>query len=77
MHGYTTGFWWAGGFFAAAMVGDGAQKMEEAGVGPLPHHVTNVVITNDEDDVATAESTILMLMRNGGMESATQPDALS
>ena len=59
-----------------AMVHDGVQKMEDAGVGPLAHHVTNVVITSEEDDVAIAESKILMLMKNGGLESATQLDTL-
>jgi hypothetical protein len=58
------------------MVRDRAQKMEEAGVGPLAHHVTNVVVTSDEGDVATTESKILMLMKNGALESATQLDTL-
>ena len=43
---------------------------------PVAHHVTNVVITSDEGDVATAESKIFMLMKNGGLEGATQWDTL-
>jgi SnoaL-like domain len=65
-----------GTFEGIEMVRESAQKMEEAGVGPLAHHVTNVVITSDDGDVATAESKILMLMKNGGLESATQLDTL-
>jgi hypothetical protein len=65
-----------GTFEGTEMVRDRAQKMEEAGVGPLAHHVTNVVITSDDGDVATAESKIFMLMKNGRLESATQLDTL-
>jgi SnoaL-like domain len=65
-----------GTFEGIEMVRDRAQKMEEAGVGPLAHHVTNVVITSDDGDVATAESKIFMLMKNGRLESATQLDTL-
>src|ERR1700729_1927698 len=32
---------------------------------PIAHHVTNVVITSEEDDLATAQSKGLMLMANG------------
>ena len=53
----------------------GAQKMEQAGAGPLAHHVTNVVITGEGDEV-TAESKVFMLMKGGGLGSATQHDTL-
>ena len=65
-----------GTFDGSEMVRDRAEKMEKAGVGPLAHHVTNVVITSSEGDVATAESKILMLMKDGALQSATQVDTL-
>jgi hypothetical protein len=52
---------------AAASMGDS---------GPLAHHVTNVLISSDEDDVATAQSKGLMLMRDGTLESVTHLDTL-
>jgi ketosteroid isomerase-like protein len=53
-----------------------ARGMAEAGVGPLAHHVTNVVIIGEEDGVATVESKLLLLMRTGALESAVQRDTL-
>jgi len=44
--------------------------------GPIAHHVTNVLISSDEDDVATAQSKGLMLMRDGTLESVTHLDTL-
>lgn len=44
--------------------------------GPLAHHVTNVLISSDEDDVATARSKGLLLMRDGTLESVTHLDTL-
>jgi ketosteroid isomerase-like protein len=55
---------------------DRAQKMEAAGVGPFAHHVTNVVIVSDEDEAATVESKVFMLMKDGAQQSATQLDIL-
>src|SRR5450755_955067 len=52
---------------AAAGMGDG---------GPIAHHVTNVVISSDEDDVVTAQSKGLMLMGNDALESVTHLDTL-
>ena len=46
------------------------------GTGPLAHHVTNVVISSDDDDVVTAHSKGLMLMANGALESVTHLDTL-
>ncbi len=43
--------------------------------GPIAHHVTNVVISSD-DDVVTAHSKGLMLMANGALESVTHLDTL-
>ncbi|HEX6520471.1 MAG TPA: nuclear transport factor 2 family protein [Streptosporangiaceae bacterium] len=65
-----------GVFEGVEMVRDQAQKMEQAGVGPLAHHVTNVVITRETDDGVTTHSKVLMLMRDGALESATQLDTL-
>jgi 3-phenylpropionate/cinnamic acid dioxygenase small subunit len=53
-----------------------AWGMAEAGVGPLAHHVTNVVILGEEDGVATVESKVLLVMRSGSLESALQHDTL-
>ncbi len=44
--------------------------------GPLAHHVTNVLISSDEDDVATARSKGLLLMRDGTLESVIHLDTL-
>jgi hypothetical protein len=44
--------------------------------GPLAHHVTNVLISSDEDDVATARSKGLMLMRDGTLECVVHLDTL-
>ncbi|MGH3262562.1 MAG: nuclear transport factor 2 family protein [Trebonia sp.] len=53
-----------------------ARGMAQAGAGPLAHHVTNIVITGEEDGVATVESKLLLLMRSGALESAVQHDTL-
>jgi hypothetical protein len=52
---------------AAASMGD---------QGPLAHHVTNVLISSDEDEVVTAHSKGLMLMRDGTLASVTHHDTL-
>jgi hypothetical protein len=44
--------------------------------GPLAHHVTNVLTSSDQDDVATARSKGLMLMRDGTLESVIHLDTL-
>jgi hypothetical protein len=46
------------------------------GGGPIAHHVTNVVISSDEDDVVTAQSEGLMLMGTGALKSVTHLDTL-
>jgi hypothetical protein len=46
------------------------------GRGPLAHHVTNVLISSDDDDVVTARSKGLMLMAGGALESVTHLDTL-
>lgn len=43
---------------------------------PMAHHVTNVVITSEEDDVVTAQSKGLMIMANGTLGSVTHLDTL-
>jgi hypothetical protein len=52
---------------AAAMMGD---------KGPIAHHVTNVVVSSDNDGVATARSKGLMLMADGSLESVNHLDTL-
>ncbi|SNQ50908.1 Polyketide cyclase [Frankia canadensis] len=49
----------------------------ELGVGnPIAHHVTNVVITGDDGDEATAQSKGLAVMADGRCVSATYLDTL-
>jgi hypothetical protein len=49
----------------------------ELGAGnPVAHHITNIVISNQEDDVVTAQSKGLILMANGSVASVTHLDTL-
>lgn len=57
-------------------VRNAARGMARAGTGPLAHHVTDIVITGEQDGVATVESKILLLMRTDVLESAVQHDTL-
>jgi hypothetical protein len=43
---------------------------------PIAHHVTNVVITGEDDGLVTARSKGLMLMANGTFASVTHLDSL-
>ena len=43
---------------------------------PVAHHVTNVVITSEEDDLVTARSKGLMIMADGAFASVTHLDTL-
>ena len=43
---------------------------------PIAHHVTNVVITGEDDSPVTARSKGLMLMANGTFASVTHLDTL-
>ena len=43
---------------------------------PVAHHLTNVVITSEEDDRATARSKGLMLRADGTLASVTHLDTL-
>ena len=43
---------------------------------PIAHHVTNVVITGEEDGLVTAQSKGFMLMANGTFASVTHLDTL-
>jgi SnoaL-like domain len=43
---------------------------------PVAHHVTNVVITGEEDGLVSARSKGLMLMANGTFASVTHLDTL-
>lgn len=53
-----------------------ARGMAQTDAGPLAHHVTNIVITGEQDGVATVESKVLLLMRTGALESAVQHDTM-
>ncbi|MFH8980377.1 nuclear transport factor 2 family protein [Streptomyces varsoviensis] len=46
----------------------------ECGAGA--HHITNIVISGQEDDVVTAQSKGLLLMANGSVTSVTHLDTL-
>ena len=56
-------------------VGSGA-KTRLGGGNPIAHHLTNVVITNEEHDVVTVQSKGLMIMANGTFGSVTHLDTL-
>ncbi len=43
---------------------------------PVAHHVTNVVITSEEDDLVTTQSKGLMIMADGAFASVTHLDTL-
>jgi hypothetical protein len=43
---------------------------------PIAHHVTNVVITGEEDGLVTARSKGLMIMADGAFASVTHLDTL-
>jgi len=43
---------------------------------PIAHHVTNIVITGEEDDLVTVQSKGLMLMADGTFASVTHLDTL-
>lgn len=53
-----------------------ARQMESRGVGPIAHHVTNIVLVAIDGDSVTANSKGLMLMRDGSLESVTHGDTL-
>ncbi|HTU04308.1 MAG TPA: nuclear transport factor 2 family protein [Trebonia sp.] len=64
----------AGKFEGIEAVRSGALKL---GAGnPIAHHLTNVVITSEEDDLVTARSKGLMIMANGTFGSVTHLDTL-
>ena len=43
---------------------------------PVAHHVTNVVVTSEDDDLVTARSKGLMIMADGAFASVTHLDTL-
>ena len=64
----------AGTFEGIAAIRNGALEL---GAGnPIAHHITNIVISGQEDDVATAQSKGLILMANGSVASVTHLDTL-
>jgi SnoaL-like domain len=63
-----------GVFKGIGVVQNAAARMGDQ--GPIAHHVTNVVIDSDEDDVVTARSKGLMLMADGTIESVNHLDTL-
>jgi hypothetical protein len=65
-----------GAFEGIDMVRGAAAQMEDRGVGPLAHHVTNIVVTGEEGDIVTVESKGLMVMRDGAVESVTHLDTV-
>ena len=44
--------------------------------GPIAHHVTNIVLSSDDNDVVTARSKGLMLFADGRLESVNHLDTL-
>ena len=63
-----------GAFDGIEVVRSAAASMGDR--GPIAHHVTNVVISSDVDDVVTAQSKGLMLMADGTLESVNHLDTL-
>lgn len=54
-----------------------AQQLEARGVGPVAHHVTNVVVTDEgSGDAVHVESKGFMVMHDGAIESVTHLDTL-
>ncbi len=43
---------------------------------PIAHHVTNVVITGDGEDLATVRSKGLVIMANGTLQSVNHVDTV-
>lgn len=43
---------------------------------PIAHHITNIVISSQEEDVVTAQSKGLILMADGSVASVTHLDTL-
>jgi len=54
-----------------------AARMSAAGVAPLSHFVTNVVITETGDATASVRSKGLMIMRDGGLHAVVYDDAVA
>ncbi|MCO5973780.1 nuclear transport factor 2 family protein [Actinoallomurus soli] len=64
----------AGTFEGVESIRNGALKL---GAGnPIAHHVTNIVITGQEDDLVTAQSKGLIIMADGSVASVTHLDTL-
>jgi hypothetical protein len=64
----------AGTFEGIEAIRNGALEL---GAGnPVAHHITNIVISSQEDDVLTAQSKGLILMANGSVASVTHLDTL-
>jgi len=64
----------AGTFEGIEAIRSGALKLGAR--NPIAHHVTNIVITSQEDDLATAQSKGLMIMADGTFGSVTHLDTL-
>ena len=64
----------AGTFEGIEAIRNGALEL---GAGnPVAHHITNIVISSQEEDVVTAQSKGLILMANGSVASVTHLDTL-
>ena len=64
----------AGTFEGVEAIRNGALKL---GAGnPIAHHVTNIVITGQEEDLVTAQSKGLIIMADGSVASVTHLDTL-
>lgn len=64
----------AGTFEGLEAIRSGALRL---GAGnPIAHHVTNIVITSHQEDVATVQSKGLIIMADGSVGSVTHLDTL-
>jgi hypothetical protein len=65
-----------GAFAGIDTIRAAAAQMIEGGHFPLVHHVTNIVITSNDDGTAGARSKGLMIMADGALQAVTHDDVL-
>jgi len=64
----------AGTFEGLEAIRSGARQLGAS--NPIAHHVTNIVITSQQDDLVTVQSKGLIIMADGSVASVTHFDTL-
>ncbi len=64
----------AGTFEGLEAIRSGARQLGAS--NPIAHHITNIVITSQQDDLVTAQSKGLIIMADGSVASVTHLDTL-